>query len=118
VHGLLTAGWPIWTMFALGSATLAFALTHAIRAERWSLWCAVSSLAVTLVSSVFLTVVALTHSFAGVAGVDPSLKATVLAKGISEAMNCTGVALVVVLPLWIAPFVVGEVRRARRRPRR
>ena len=35
------------------------------------------------------TIHGLIKSFAGVAGVDPSLKATMLSKGISEAMNCT-----------------------------
>ena len=44
------------------------------------------------------TIIGLIHSFAGVAGVDPSMKATLLANGISEAMNCTafglGVAIV------------------------
>ena len=44
------------------------------------------------------TITGLIKSFAGVAGVDPSMKATMLSKGISEAMNCTafglGVAIV------------------------
>jgi biopolymer transport protein ExbB len=35
------------------------------------------------------TISGLIRSFASVAGVDPSLKATMLAAGISEAMNCT-----------------------------
>ena len=35
------------------------------------------------------TIAGLIRSFASVAGVDPSLKATMLAAGISEAMNCT-----------------------------
>ena len=35
------------------------------------------------------TIAGLIRSFASVAGVDPSLKATMLAGGISEAMNCT-----------------------------
>ena len=35
------------------------------------------------------TISGLIKSFAGVAGVDPSQKATLLSKGISEAMNCT-----------------------------
>ena len=35
------------------------------------------------------TIAGLIKSFAGVAGVDPSLKATMLSAGISEAMNCT-----------------------------
>src|SRR5262244_1798742 len=35
------------------------------------------------------TIGGLIKSFAGVAGVDPSMKATLLARGIAEAMNCT-----------------------------
>jgi biopolymer transport protein ExbB len=39
------------------------------------------------------TITGLIKSFAGVAGVDPSMKATLLARGISEAMNCTAFGL-------------------------
>ena len=39
------------------------------------------------------TITGLIKAFAGVAGVDPSMKATMLSKGISEAMNCTAVGL-------------------------
>ena len=39
------------------------------------------------------TITGLIKSFAGVAGVDPSQKATLLSKGISEAMNCTAFGL-------------------------
>jgi len=50
------------------------------------------------------TILGLIHSFAGVAGVDPSMKATLLAKGISEAMNCTAFGLICAVPalLWFA----------------
>jgi biopolymer transport protein ExbB len=44
------------------------------------------------------TILGLIHSFAGVAGVDPSMKATLLAKGISEAMNCTAFGLICAVP--------------------
>ena len=40
------------------------------------------------------TITGLIKAFAGVAGVDPSMKATMLSKGISEAMNCTAFGLV------------------------
>src|SRR3954470_6999779 len=39
------------------------------------------------------TIRVLIKSFAAVAGVDPSMKATMLSKGISEAMNCTAFGL-------------------------
>jgi biopolymer transport protein ExbB len=48
------------------------------------------------------TILGLIHSFAGVAGVDPSMKATLLAKGISEAMNCTAFGLIVAVPALLA----------------
>ena len=50
------------------------------------------------------TILGLIHSFAGVSGADPSSKATLLAKGISEAMNCTAFGLVCAVPalLWFA----------------
>ena len=48
------------------------------------------------------TILGLIHSFAGVAGVDPSMKATLLAKGISEAMNCTAFGLICAVPSLIA----------------
>ncbi len=44
------------------------------------------------------TILGLIHSFGGVAGVDPSMKATLLAKGISEAMNCTAFGLITAIP--------------------
>jgi biopolymer transport protein ExbB len=44
------------------------------------------------------TILGLIHSFAGVAGADPSMKATLLAKGISEAMNCTAFGLITAIP--------------------
>lgn len=44
------------------------------------------------------TILGLIHSFAGVAGVDPSARATLLAKGISEAMNCTAFGLICAVP--------------------
>ena len=36
------------------------------------------------------TITGLIKSFASVAGIDPAMKATALSRGISEAMNCTG----------------------------
>lgn len=41
------------------------------------------------------TIVGLIHSFGAVGSVDPSQKATLLARGISEAMNCTAFGLLV-----------------------
>lgn len=48
------------------------------------------------------TILGLIHSFAAVKGADPSTKATLLAKGISEAMNCTAFGLICAVPALIA----------------
>ena len=50
-----------------------------------------------MLSGLLGTVTGLIKSFGAVAGVDPSAKATMLAKGISEAMNCTAYGLIVAL---------------------
>lgn len=47
-----------------------------------------------MLSGLFGTVVGLISAFAAVAGADASSKATMLAKGISEAMNCTAFGLI------------------------
>jgi biopolymer transport protein ExbB len=51
------------------------------------------------------TITGLIKSFGAVAGVDPSMKATMLSKGISEAMNCTAFGLGTGI-LGIAAFAV------------
>jgi hypothetical protein len=106
--------WTTWLMLALGAVTLAAAVTHAVRAERWSLAWAVSLGAATPVTGLLLTVIGLSRAYGAAAVADPTSKATALAIGISEAMNATAFGLGVI-PLWIAPFVIGEVRRSRRR---
>jgi hypothetical protein len=45
------------------------------------------------------TLVGLIHAFAGIAAVDPSMKATLLAKGISELMNSTAFWGILHIPL-------------------
>lgn len=44
------------------------------------------------------TIVGLIDSFASVSGVDPAMKAALLAKGIAEAMNCTAFGLITAIP--------------------
>jgi len=48
------------------------------------------------------TIIGRIGSFAGVAGVDPTMKATLLAKGISEAMSCTAFGLITAVPALVA----------------
>ncbi|MEO0322192.1 MAG: MotA/TolQ/ExbB proton channel family protein [Myxococcota bacterium] len=47
-----------------------------------------------MLSGLFGTVLGLINAFAAVAGADQASKATMLAKGISEAMNCTAFGLI------------------------
>jgi hypothetical protein len=58
-------------------------------------------LAVYCLGSAAWTMLAIIHLLAGAAGVDDSMKATLLAKGISEFMNDTGFWLFVDLPLLV-----------------
>ncbi|MCC6746455.1 MAG: MotA/TolQ/ExbB proton channel family protein [Deltaproteobacteria bacterium] len=59
------------------------------------------------------TIVGLIKSFAGVAGIDPSQKATLLAKGISEAMNCTAFGLLVGIVSLLAFSVLNGMTQSR-----
>ena len=52
------------------------------------------------------TIVGLIHSFGAVANADPAQKGTLLAAGISEAMNCTAFGLVVAIPALLAYAVL------------
>lgn len=48
------------------------------------------------------TISGMIHSFAAVANASPADRATLLSKGISEAMNCTAFGLVVAIPALVA----------------
>jgi hypothetical protein len=110
-------GWPAWLSLGLVALSLALAIAHAVRPTRTTLVWSVVALAVSLLGGILGTVLGLMGSFGGIAPVDPSMKATVLAEGISAAMNSTAFALVGSV-LWGIPFVVGEVRRRRASPGR
>ena len=58
------------------------------------------------------TISGLIVSFAGAAAADPSEKATRLASGISEAMNCTAFGLCVAIPTLLAyAFLQGRTQK-------
>jgi len=67
---------------------------------------------VTVVIGLVGTVLGLGHAFSAVASVDPSRKATLLAEGISEAMNATAFGL----GACVIPFAVAVVLLLRRSP--
>ena len=48
------------------------------------------------------TIVGMIHSFAAVASASPADRATMLSKGISEAMNCTAFGLITAIPALVA----------------
>jgi biopolymer transport protein ExbB len=48
------------------------------------------------------TITGMIHSFAAVASANPSDRATMLSRGISEAMNCTAFGLIVAIPALVA----------------
>ncbi len=48
------------------------------------------------------TITGMIHSFAAVASANPADRATMLSRGISEAMNCTAFGLIVAIPALIA----------------
>jgi len=58
------------------------------------------------------TITGMIHSFAAVAAANPMDRATLLSKGISEAMNCTAFGLIVAIPALVA-FAVFQNRTDR-----
>lgn len=57
------------------------------------------------------TIIGLIHCFAAVAHVDPAEKATILAAGIAEAMNCTAFGLITAIPsLFAFAFLQGRTQ--------
>lgn len=95
-----SGGWPMWLIAAVFFLGAVPAAVIEAKGRRW----VVSYRAATVVlwaSAAFGTILGLIHSFAGVAGVDPSMKATLLAKGISEAMNCMWLAGVTGFAAWV-----------------
>ena len=105
----------MWILLALSTAMLAVTVRHAIRPRFRTMWLSLAGLAAVVLGGVLGTVLALRHSFGAVAEANPAEKATRLASGISSAMNLTAVA-VIATALWVAPFLIGELRRRRRRP--
>ncbi|MCB9629190.1 MAG: MotA/TolQ/ExbB proton channel family protein [Sandaracinaceae bacterium] len=59
-----------------------------------------------MLSGLFGTVIGLIGAFAAVAGADSASKATMLAKGISEAMNCTAFGLIAAISALIGMGVL------------
>ena len=94
----------IWALLALLGAGATLWLARRVWTRRKSLapgvQVAAAAVALAVVFGAFGTVIGLVKAVGAVGGesVDPSLKARILAEGISEAMNCTAFALVLWLP--------------------
>ncbi len=95
------------------SAALA-GLVHSVRATRKTIIVAAVTIVAAWLSGPVLTVLQLVLAFNAVSGAAPEDKATLLAKGISEAMNATALPIIATV-IWLPAFIVGEVRRSRRR---
>ena len=112
LHGLSPLGW----LAALcGFAAVASAIVHAAAPGRAWFGASIALIGTALAAGLLGTVLGMAQAYRAVASVDPSMKAALLAEGISEAMNATAAGLTA-LALWVAPFVIGTVRwrRARR----
>ena len=103
-------GWPMIPVLLLGAGAVGLAIGHAARPSRTLFWAALGLAIGTLLAGFLGTVVGLIHSYGAVAMAEPSLKASLLARGISEAMNCTATGFGATI-LWLPPFIVGQVRR-------
>jgi hypothetical protein len=110
LHG---AGAMGWLVLLLGFSTVATAIVFAAAPTRTGFAAAIALVCTTVASGLLGTVVGMVQSYGAVASADPSMRAALLARGISEAMNCTAFGLGT-LVLWIPPFVIGTVRRAGR----
>jgi biopolymer transport protein ExbB/TolQ len=108
-HLFTESAWPIYPLLfvalsAVAVATIqAFIPLRALRLTALGLGIAVP------IFGIFGTTLGLTRTFAAVAGVDPSMKAALLAQGISEAMSCSVLGWGSVL-VWLVPFFVGVIR--------
>jgi hypothetical protein len=89
-------------------------LVHCVRATRKTLLAAAVTIVVAWLSGPVLTVLQLVAAFNAGSRAAPEDKATLLAKSISNAMNCSAFALGATL-IWVPTIIIGEVRRSRRR---
>src|SRR5262245_53918334 len=92
VGGLLQAAVSVG-LFLWGRAVAA---RQGTRFWRWAAWAPIAALSFAVVGTI-VGVVFLVSAFGGVSNADPSMKATILAKSISMAMNCSAL---LILPSW------------------
>src|SRR5260221_3634616 len=107
-------GWPMFPELLLGLTAVGLAIAHAARPTRGLFWSALGVGIGVVLFGLLGTLIGLIHSFAAVAGVDPSMKATLLPNGISEAMSCTSFAVGLTI-IWLPPLLIVQVRVRRDR---
>lgn len=101
-----------WLVLVMALGTLGVTIGFAARPRR-PLWIlSLALLGATLGTGLLGTIVGLIQAFGAVASADPSMKAALLARGISVAMNATAFALALVPP-WAIGFAIGVIRRRR-----
>lgn len=101
-------------LFMQLAVTVGLGLAHAVLANVRTRRLARIFLVLAPVTGVALTVSGLVKIFLGMApGVDPSQKATYLAAGVSETMNCMAMGLLMLLAGGI-PYLAGQWRWKRR----
>lgn len=112
IDGLRSGGALGWLTLLVGFGAVAVTVVFAVMPSRGLRAASIALVCSGVAAGLLGTVVGLTHAFGAVAHVDPSMKAALLAQGISESMNCTAFGIGALL-LWITPFVVGQVRSKR-----
>jgi predicted permease len=81
-----------------------FAIVRRRRTRRS--WAVPAALAVYSIISAAWFAITIVHVLAGAATLDASMKATLLAKGISELMNASAFGLIALLPILLAAVIV------------
>jgi hypothetical protein len=107
---LREGGAPVYVLVALASTTLGLSIVALTQRSRPLAWAALAAAITVFFAGLLGTVFGLRHAFAAVSGVGVTaeMKQRILARGISEAMNCTALAIAadaVCLVLIVAGFL-------------
>lgn len=102
----------VWVLYLMALMTVGGNLLHAVLARPGTRRVARILLFAPAIGLVF-TAYHLISLFWSASGVDPAQKATLLAAGISESMNCTAFGILVLL-VSVPPYLIGQWRLKRR----
>lgn len=105
-----------WIVLAVGCLAVGTAVAFVVRpASRPFMGATIILVIMAFVGGLLGTVLGMMRAYSAAAEANPSEKATLLAQGISEAMNATAFGLAAVI-LWVPLFVIGAVRRRKLTP--